>query len=1230
MSKKRKILLIAASAAVALVAAGSPVNIFPDGNFENQNIVYRKIGTVRGSAGYDSERAAEGKFSLKVESFEPGNVRGYSGQVITLNQTRPTPLTITYKGMRRGTGRTLAAVDLVVIYDNGQRTYFFKGLELTGDTNGRWIAKKAVFTPARPIKTIEVWPIVNGDPCAAWFDDIRILTEKSAPDAAVVRETRLDNGKIRMVFGDFGKVFNLVELENRLGKNFFVRKSAQRMPDHLWSIRFRLSGNRIVTVEQGKISEISEAQNKHFFLWNGLPIPDSTGRFSVKVTLDLSDDLARWYIEVESSEDIFDVTFPRLNGIGPLGRHGHDDFAVIPDRSGVLMRDYSRIGTVNLTYGAGCSMQFFAFYDRHGGMYAATHDASMLAKNFQLSRQLDKSLNFAVSTIPGLCRSYRQPFPFVMRFFDGDWFDAAQIYRDWATEQSWCRDAGRLVDRKNPLVDGIHAWIKGGAINAEPYTYPVKTAAAIDRLTPEERLRYSGSIAADATARELLRLAAALGGNSTAVWFTDNWHTGGCCGITPTSPEYQARRGFRELNALLQQKGIPIVPYVNFGRWDTELASYSEAGMMRNADLKVRTYPAHGIQQGAICHADRHSAAVWNELASRIASYGCAGIYLDELSTNGNPVCYAENHDHRPGDSAAKMKAQRADVLAMKKAAEPERRGFFTMGEQGAEVYIGANDVNIWWKSSEGDDDIPLFEAVYHDYAIGMGRVPGKWYGRHMERGYPDARGDVGMEEFMLNMGKAFVHGLQLGIVRQDLPTYSPSAVRHLASMTTLRKKLIDHLHYGRLLRAPRLLHPGEKISVKQSFNGFVSVLSAPILSGAFQAQDGSVATVFLNITGRELHFHYSALPVDQWHLADGNYELVKIAPDGEETLGVLRAESGKRYTFGMTLGANAPVAVVWRRTSAAPTEGFGAEKVPEGKPAAEIYPRSTRIRAGDSIFFDGRIGNPSGETRTLTLAWQLPPGWEAVNASDKISVHAGEEARFVAEIRSRRSGKNAVEEVRLAIPELGAKYEFSIEQQPPRREFAVYPAPAETVNAMRDFSCDLDAEPNQIRLALPEREARKQLASADVRGVCRYDRAGLHFLFRVEGAKHFDAPDDGDSWKGCCMQFAFDGKRLNRPYAVSLAAAKTASGSTVWDFLSGKRTDAVKFDWKNTGHAQYYYLFVPWKNLGNELPVGRKIGFSATYNQSDGTGFAGHLEWTKGICGGTLPNEYGDLVICR
>ena len=523
MSKKLETFFLASAAVFA--AVGGEVNVFPDGNFENQKIVHRKIGTVRGSAGYDSEHAAEGRYSLKVASFEPGNVRGYSGQVISLNQTRPVPLTITYKGMRQGTGKTLAAVDLVVTYDNGQRTYFFRGLELTGDTNGKWIAKKAVFTPARPIKTIEVWPIVNGDPCTAWFDDIRVMTDRGAVEAAAVRETVLDNGKIRMVFGDFGKVFNLVELENLLGKNFFVRKSERRMPDHLWSIRFRLPGNKIVAVEQGKISEISEAQNKHFFLWNDLPIPDSPGRFSVKVTLDLSDDLARWYIEVESSEDIFDVAFPRLNGIGPLGRHGHDDVAVIPDRSGVLMRDYSRIGTVNLTYGAGCSMQFFAFYDRHGGMYAATHDASMLAKNFQLSRQLDNSLNFAVSTIPGLCRSYRQPFPFVMRFFDGDWFDAAQIYREWATEQSWCRDAGRLVDRKNPLVDGIHAWIKGGAINAEPYMYPVKTAAAIDRLTPEERLRHSGSIAADATARELLRLADAIGRNSTAVWFTDNWNT---------------------------------------------------------------------------------------------------------------------------------------------------------------------------------------------------------------------------------------------------------------------------------------------------------------------------------------------------------------------------------------------------------------------------------------------------------------------------------------------------------------------------------------------------------------------------------------------------------------------------------------------------------------------------------------------------------------------------------
>lgn len=1226
-------ILLAAVLCAAYSARGELVNVFPNGDFENQKIVYRLIGNVRGFVGYDSENAASGKYSLKVASMANGNVRGYSGQVIQLKQSKAMPLTISYKGMRRGTGKTLAAVDLVVIYDNNQRNYFFRGLELTGDTGGKWIVKKAVFNPARPIKSIEVWPIVNGDACTAWFDDIRIMAENNTGTNGSSEETVIENDVFRMTFGDFGEVFNLVELTNGISGGVFIRKSGKRLPDNIWSIQFRLPDNRIITVDRGRISGITsnKARNRYYFDWNDLPIPETKGKFSVRVTLDLNGNRAQWHIDVKSTEDLFEVHFPSLSGIGKLGKDAFDDYVAIPDKSGLLLQDYSKIGTLRLTYASGCPMQFFAFYDKNGGLYVSTCDSAMLAKNYTLSHLLDNSLALNVSTIPGLCRAYKQPFPFVMQFFSGDWFDAAQIYRRWAIRQRWCEEAGKLVDRKNPVLDSIHAWIKGTALNAEPYAYPIRTTETIDRMTPEERLRHSGRIASERTSKELIGLVSTLGKGTTAVWMTDNWHTGGCIGITPTSPEYQARKGFREMNDMLSRNGIPVVPYVNFGRYDTGLASYPECDMIRNADLSIRTYPAHGIQQGAICHASPSATALWNGLASRIASYGCSGIYLDELSTNGNPVCYAENHKHQAGDSAVKIKAQRANVIELKKAASAFRKDFFTMGEQGSETYIGANDVNIWWKASEGDEDIPLFEAVYHDYAIGMGRVPGKWYGKHMEKGYPDARGNVGLEEFMLNLGKAFVHGLQLGIVRQDLLEYSPEAAKYLSSMIQLRRKLVSHLHYGQLLRSPRLLHPTEKILVKQSFNAFVSVQSNPILCGAFKAQDASTATVFLNVSEKNRKFYYSVSPVDDWELEDGNYELTKITPMGEEILGVVNAEKGKRHTFSFTLDAREPAAVVWRRTRRRATAGFGEETVPVDNVSVNVSVDSTRIKAGDSLFVTAIFRNNTQKVQDASLEWKLPRGWKVICPTETISAQPASEARLLAEIRSNKALESNRQELGVRIRETGREYKIQVELQKPRKEYSVYSASADEIRKMLNCTFDMDEEDQKIVLAPPEKNAYGIIASLKAAGICRHDKQGLHFLFRVKGVKHADAPDTADIWNGCCMQFVFNGKRLNHPYDISLAEAKTVSGTAIWDFHAGKFTKTVKGNWKNHGNSQCYYLFMPWENLCfDAVPVGGKIGFSATYNHNDGRKFAGYLEWTKGVCGGKQPSEYGNLLICK
>jgi hypothetical protein len=84
-----------------------------------------------------------------------------------------------------------------------------------------------------------------------------------------------------------------------------------------------------------------------------------------------------------------------------------------------------------------------------------------------------------------------------------------------------------------------------------------------------------------------------------------------------------------------------------------------------------------------------------------------------------------------------------------------------------------------------------------------------------------------------------------------------------------------------------------------------------------------------------------------------------------------------------------------------------------------------------------------------------------------------------------------------------------------------------------------------------------------------------------------------------------------------------------VHNFLADAIMENITASELKIGKADVYILKIPWEEFGfNHLPHGKHIGFNMTYNENDGKNFVGWLEWTPGICGGTLPNEFGDLII--
>ena len=93
----------------------------------------------------------------------------------------------------------------------------------------------------------------------------------------------------------------------------------------------------------------------------------------------------------------------------------------------------------------GASMQYLAFWDEdvRRGIYYGLHDGAPASKFIHFSRKADGSevtLKIAqpLEHIANGCNSQKLYGVCVWQAFDGDWFDAAMLYRAWAlSEASW-------------------------------------------------------------------------------------------------------------------------------------------------------------------------------------------------------------------------------------------------------------------------------------------------------------------------------------------------------------------------------------------------------------------------------------------------------------------------------------------------------------------------------------------------------------------------------------------------------------------------------------------------------------------------------------------------------------------------------------------------------------------------------------------------------------------------
>lgn len=254
---------------------------------------------------------------------------------------------------------------------------------------------------------------------------------------------------------------------------FDKQKNIEYIPRKLSSFPFRVELEGETTSEFNSFSYYLDVADKfnpsYYFTWQ---LPQ---KILLTAKVYIKSDLNEVTFECELNNDsrlsVHNLEYPIFSNIGNITEQGKDDYLAHSFATGFKihnpMKQFTREwnGFRYMPYPEGFSgstMQFFSYYGLgKGGLYFAAYDGESYLKwlNFYKNDHdlLEASFIHGCEDI-GPNKGIRVRYPIVIKPLQGlDWYEAADIYKKWATNQYWCQN-GELTDNENKcdwLLDEI-------------------------------------------------------------------------------------------------------------------------------------------------------------------------------------------------------------------------------------------------------------------------------------------------------------------------------------------------------------------------------------------------------------------------------------------------------------------------------------------------------------------------------------------------------------------------------------------------------------------------------------------------------------------------------------------------------------------------------------------------------------------------------------------------------
>ena len=527
------------------------------------------------------------------------------------------------------------------------------------------------------------------------------------------------NDSIKIKFNEKGEI---VSLANARGTEFC---SARRLP--LVTIQTIKDRNRYLW-------NSSEADCKAENCDGGISFTFTGGGFTVKAEVAFKEDGAEFRLKLknENNSAIEWINYPGVLLENKMADRGGDfktltclqEGQELSDLTGRIHRiaDYPNKGWDG-TYPGPMAMQFLAYYNGKEGLYMGAHDTEHNYKYFD-AYLLYGDVCLETELFPGVTDNsfYEYGYPVALKFFYGNWADAAEIYRDFA-EKSGLISLPPLKESKV-----VPEWVRESPVVV---IYPVRGDEDIGSMQPNMYYPYTNALPyIEKIAKEL---------DSRLLVLLCHWEGSAPWAPPYVWPPYGDKDNFLEYVKKLHEAGQLVGVYCSGTAWTEESIvdpSYNTRELFEREHMAeiMACGPDQQLKRAFICNGnirwgydmcisqEKAKKIVLDEISKLIGEGDLDYIQYYDQNLGGNPsICYSESHGHpsTPGRwiyEEAKALFERSNELI--KSAGKEGKvsiGCESAAAEGYVEYMPFNDARNY--SGFGTAvPVPVYNYVFHQY----------------------------------------------------------------------------------------------------------------------------------------------------------------------------------------------------------------------------------------------------------------------------------------------------------------------------------------------------------------------------------------------------------------------------------------------------------------------------------------------------------------------------------